>query len=173
MHLTAHYTAQSVKEAEHLNRRLWKRAVHAAAGIRLLLYLAAGIWLGIYLIVDGVRTAPINPRALAEGIVVLLAVSASLFFASWSQNRRTQKALRAQPDEQLRLDDAGIAFTNAQGASVFEPWNAFTSFHEGKSIVSLARPGKAPARAIPTDTLTPTQTGELRSILLAHLPEQL
>jgi hypothetical protein len=173
LQFTAHYTPKSVQEATHLNRRLWKRAVHAATSIRLLLYLAGGIWLGIYLIVDSVRVSPINPRALAEGVVVLLVVAVSLVFASWRQNRQTQKALRAQPDEHVRLDHSGITITSATGASAFEAWTAFSSFHEGKSIVSLARPGKSAARAIPTDALTPTQAGELRSILLSHLPEQL
>ncbi len=173
MQITARYTPQSIQEATNLNRHLWQRAIRLASSARALVYVIAGLWLGFALLARGLRATPIRLHDVATGVAVLLAVAALTAFASWRQTTAIKRSLLAQPDQHISFDSRGLTSTSPTGTSLFEPWSSFTTFHEGKAIVSLTRPGKTPARAIPTDTLTPTQTGELRSILLTHLPEKL
>jgi hypothetical protein len=173
---TARHTARSLKEARHLSRRFSRRALRAATNARAIIYFAGGVWVGVGLIVRSLHTSPARPQErmqqmLAGGFVLLL-IAAILLFGHWRQNAKLQKALRGRPDEQIRCDDAGIAVTLPTGETAFEPWTDFVSFREGKSIVLLTRPKAAPARTIPINTLNPTQTGELRSLLLNHLPHR-
>ena len=173
MQITARYTPQSIQEATALNRRLWQRAIRLATSARLLVYLVGGLWLGFALIARGLRATPIRPRDLVAGAAVLILIAAMTLIGSWRQSSRIQKALRTQPDQQITIDSKGLTTETPTAPTAFAPWSAFTTFHEGQHIVSLARPNKNPPLAIPTDTLTPTQAGELRSILLTHLPEKL
>ena len=172
MQITVHYTPQSIHEATDLNRRLWRRALGLATSARAFVYLIAGLWFGFALFARGLRSPEMRFDTYA-GAAILFAVTTIALLTSRRKASRIQKALRAQPDQQLTLDLNGITHTSRAGAPAFEPWSAFTTFQEGRTIVFLHRVAKAPAQVIPTDTLTPTQTGELRSILLTHLPEKL
>lgn len=172
MTITTTPSLNALRETGTLNRKWHFWPVQILGNARAVVYLCGGLYLGGRFLYEGVAATPMKIHSIEKGLMVFTALALLLALMYLRRMSKIKKTLSGQLPTTITLDNNGINTVDAAGVSVFEPWSLYSSFRMGKLIAALTRADKKGFSAIPTDHLSPAESGQLRSILLSHLPEQ-
>ena len=115
---------------------------------------------------------PVPEWSSALGLLIASFVPAGL--AAWRfkyQRAKRRKILDSAYPQLLILGESGIETQERGGKVLFAEWGYYSGFRQGKSAFFLKMAGKRKYRTIPFDTLQLEQQGQMRAIILNHLPE--
>lgn len=108
----------------------------------------------------------------AAGLLMISLIPVSLVIWRFARRRQRRKEkVTAGYPQILILGSSGIETREYGGRVLFAGWQYYSGFKEGESIFLLRLAGRNAYRAIPFDRLPPETRGQLRAVLLSHLPE--
>jgi hypothetical protein len=122
------------------------------------------------LVREAQNPAPEWSSAAGLPIVSLIPATLVIWRFRRRQQRRRRKVTAGYP-QLLTLDTSGIQTREHGGRRLFAGWQYYSGFKEGESVFLLRLARRGGYRAIPFDRLSIEAKGQLRAILLSHLPE--
>ena len=173
MEFEALFTPRSQKQASTLGRT-WLYWPHKIIrSYRAFIFVLCILFTAAHYLEEGLTSSPVNYGDIGIGVLVLAISSGAVFWAYYSEHKEKVKALATQKPVTYLLESTGIVITDRK-TSVPQtmPWTLFTHFSAKEHLTVLKFANSKKFHIIPTDGLSPMQTGQLRSILLSHLPER-
>jgi hypothetical protein len=173
MEIATAFSAESLRELSRANRD-WPYWPVRFVGNSRAFTLLAGFTLfairGLYL---GFTSDPMNGDSLLTGFVLLILIASTIAILSYRERANIRKQALSPEILILTIDDGGFMSRSSGTQPTQYQWTDFSGFTVGRNLVYLwKKHSRKRAVVIPIDQLPPIEAGQLRSILLSHLPEQ-